>query len=657
MLKENQVFPEDSPDLYNKNTVKEDKPIFSKHMPLNEIPNYLISLKEKFVEENPIDPYKIFLEEFDYYSKNEFRESINEFKDKIKQKISNDDLKKLSLRGLKICDVDMPILNYFAYHKEIEIMKFLFETFENQSLEIFPDFRDKDVLEIALELKNITMINLIINETTKNPPSYKSWKNLSKNIILSLLKFKINNLGSFIDSRSFAIKTNGSLNYSAYFPGFKSFVCDKLPLSEKSIRDFLIKSHKRDDSQNEYLIELRFLDIKDFVLDGEYCLKEINDFYSGENEIYASRVVNALASKHWLAYGIVGYLVKFIFVAFELFYFYSLTDYIPSFPTEKYPTVTADSTILILIVFGIIILLEFIPEFEEVRKKSLKIYLSSEEKLFDFFAIIFFIIMFVYYSMQYHYAVNNEQLTENFLESKLILQGLFYMIVGWRICWMSQILPNFGFYLRMITYTIQYILLFFILFALIIVIICWTLAGAIGDLDKTTDFNWSIGNFLKVYKAAFGDTQDFFQIFEPGTPRYNFIYFLYFVVSIILQVILLNIVITLLAEGYGNLRIHAENLKLKANINSLMGAKGKNKLLLVENKVHYKWYESVLYYIKFSIYNYLLRKTITRENFKGNFFVFSCIADVDRVLADQTKNYYYNGGKTINSLEDFIEHN
>lgn len=627
---------------------------------IEEIQEYLKTLKNEFLKEAPKkNSYQIFLYEYDEYKRNEDKMRFSDFKNKIKSQI--EDFRSLSIRGLRLSNIEVPILNYFAYFYDLETLQFLFEMFQEQELEIFPDFRNFDVLEIAIEQKNLTLIDLIINETTKNPPSYGCWKNLSKKTMIALFKMQVDNLGYFLDSRVFPLKISNHLRFSTNFLHSKSLVCDSLPLLDDDIRNYLIKLPKKNNKDSRTkLTEFYFLDIKNFVSDNDYCFQEINDYYSADNQIYASKVLSAMGYKHWFSYGFMGYLSKFVLIALELFFLFQFTDYIPSLPTEELKTKTGFTSILVLVIFGIIIFLELKTEILELKNSHLSIYLRTEQNIFDIITISLFIIMFVFLCIQYHNTVYDITFPDDFFDRKLFVQGIFYFMVALRILWMLQILPSFGFYLRMITYTIRYIFLFCWIFIGFIIIVCWSFAGVVGDVGLTTSASWSFGNFYRIYKAAFGDTQDFFEILDKETLRYSFSYVAFFIVSLVLQVILLNIVITLLAEGYGNLREYQDRFGLKAIIDANMGVKGTNKIKLVETKLHYKWYESVAFYVKFYVYNYFCGLILSREKFQGNFFVFSYISkNINKKEENLKERYYINSSNRtiINSLDDFEDKN
>ena len=182
----------------------------------------LSTMTNAFLEQTEFEnPYKIILVEYTKYQKTM---NFKTFKENVKKRLSLQDLNILSHKGLFLLNLEMPILNYFAYFLECDILGFLFELFAKVSIEIFPDSYNRDVLEIVLEFKNHNMIELIIKETSKNAPHYRCWKNLSRNTIKKLFNLKIDKMGTFLDSRVFTIQTDWKLMISSHFNLFKSVV-------------------------------------------------------------------------------------------------------------------------------------------------------------------------------------------------------------------------------------------------------------------------------------------------------------------------------------------------------------------------------------------------------------------------------------------------
>ena len=597
-------------------------------------------------EENET-PYKIFLSEYENYQKDISYENFEAFKENVKKRLSKDTVKLLALREEKH---KMPILNFFAYFREIEVMEFIFELFSDVPIEIFPDFENKDFLEIALELNNKAMIDLIIRETSKNPPSFGCWKNLSMKVLKQLFDKEIDNMGTFIDSRVFPIMVDKDLKFSGHFFYTNSLIINQLPLSESIIKDHLIQRPGRNELEQN--TEFRFVDIKEFVYSKDFLFDTINDNYPGENDLYGSNALQALANHHWLSYGYVCYLIKLVIFALEFLFFFKITDYLrsdPSLPSEK-----GGMVVLILVVFYLIIVFEFHTEISELRKSGLRKYFRSDDNIIDVMAITTYLVMVIFYTLQYHYILTSYP--PEFFDKKLVVQGFFYFFMALRILWMFQVFPGMGFYIRMTAYMIRYIFQFFWFFILLIIIVCFSFAGVAGNEGLTQDASWNFGNFYRVYKAALGDSSDFMQIIDNSFARYGYVYFLYYVVSIVLQIIMLNIVITILADGYSDLKNYRKEFSNKTIISSIIRLKANATIVEIPSKKHYKLYESVIFYIRFIFMSYLCNKLLVREKFKGEFFVYSYLTGS---CEEKVKNrdFYVNRftTKISGNLEEIAE--
>ena len=626
----------------------------------SEIQDYLKNLKLTLISKGDESPYKIFLTEYENFTKDISLTTLETFKENIKKRLSSDDIKFLAQRDLRLMNVQMPILNFFAYFYDLEMMAFLFELFSATPLEIFPDFRDKDLLEIAIDFKNRSMIDLIIQETTKNPPSYGSWKKLTGKIMKTLFQFQIDKLGSFMDSRVFPIQVDANLRFSGFFFYTNSIVVDKFPLSDYDIKEKLTEEIK--DPEGLYqTTEFRFLDIKNYVADKNFLLSEINDNFPGDNDIYGSNVISAMAYHHWLTYGYVMYLIKLVIFALEFVFFFKITDYLRSDPSL--PNSTGAIVVVYLVVFYLIIILEFHTEFTELRNSGLRRYISSDDNIIDVFAIGIYSIMVIFYSLQYHYVLTS--FPDGFYDKKLIVQGFFYFFMALRILWMFQVFPGMGFYIRMIAYAIRYIFLFFWFFILLIVVVCFSFAGVAGNEGLTQNTSWNFGNFYRVFKAALGDSGDFMQIIDPSLERYGYIYFLYFVVAIILQIIMLNIVITILADGYADLKNYRKEFSNKTIISSIVRLKSSAVITEIKKteikggeikeKLHYRWYESVFFYIKFIFASYFCNKILTRQKFKGEFFVYSYLTNSCQEKVPNKEFYLNKSYKRVTGTLDEFE--
>lgn len=614
----------------------ENKLLNSTKIDILDIQKQLTDIKNSFLkDQTKQSPYKTFLLEYELFCRRKSASTFSQFKEKI---MNNFDLKALCSKDLLLLDYKMPILNYFAYFLDLDTLQFLFELFEKTPLEIYPDFLDRDVLEIALALKNRTMVQMIIIETTKSPPTIDCWMKLSSDTMNKLYEMEIDKLGSFIDSRAFSIKVDNNLSFSLPFFQTRSFITDKLPIDNEDIKDYLIKPAKSSNSITE-LTEFRFLDIKNYAKDGNYGLEAINNNFPAENDIFSSEVITAMSNKHWYSYGLVGSLMKLILIALELFFFYTISDYLPT--DAKFSVDSGARGIICLVIFYIIVFLEIRTEILEVKSSGLRRYLRSDQNFIDMVALMTYVVMVIFYTMQYHFYTFSSY-PENFLEIKVIVLAFFYFIVALRMLWMFQIFPNFGFYLRMITYTIKSIFLFYWIFLLVIVIICWSLAGLKGDGYLTQQLSWNAGNFFRIYKAAFGDVDDFFGIIDENLMRYGFMYFLYYVISIILTVILLNILITLLGDAYGTLKEYQDQFNQKTIVSCTMAVIGNGKLKKFESKVHYKWHESCIFYVKFFFYAYFREIVLVRERFGGNYFVYSYLAGRNGKEYQKDRDYFLN---------------
>lgn len=112
----------------------------------------LINLKRSLLvlndEINP--PYKTCLYEYECYQKDISYQNFETFKANLKKKLSKDDVKSLAQRELQLGKVQMPILNFFAYFMELEVMEFIFELFSEFPIEFSQISKTKTFWKLRL---------------------------------------------------------------------------------------------------------------------------------------------------------------------------------------------------------------------------------------------------------------------------------------------------------------------------------------------------------------------------------------------------------------------------------------------------------------------------------------------------------------------------
>ena len=565
-----------------------------------------------------------------------------------------------------IAELGMSLLNYIAYYKNGDMMNYLFQIIKrrNCKIEMVPDNFKKDPLQIAIEYKDKFMIDVLIVHMTDNPPEFNKWPNLSRDLFESLFVMKIGKLGALLDSRCFLIRLPRRLADKTYTDKkfiTKSVVLEKDQTFEHSINEFLARHNRPTDKKKEYIqeIELFTTDIVNIAqqeIKGSFLGKILNN-YEKESEIYDSKFLKELLYSKWMIFGKHVFASNFIIVVIEiLIYFVCLANVIENFKFGIYGI--SQNYLYLVCLWGSLIIVIY-GEIKELKNAGFWNYIYSEKNIMDvIFTILFTIINFITtIAGMAHYTLENNSF---YYETFLFLRAFLYVSFLVRCMYIFKIIPKIGFYLRMITYTFKFMLMFLLLFVVLLLCLTVSINSAVFYDDWSVAIAQWFFSYFAFYKLSFGDFSDYFTILPDQNVKSTVLYyFFFFLSSILFSILLLNLVIAILSDGYGKMKDLEDKCITREDMMLIHETNLYTKFITIKEIPHNQIYKRIAFHVGCIFIYLIFHKILIQKKIFGSLFIYSRIKTFEtdnRTLKRNVTNFegfLSYAGKTV-ELENEI---
>ena len=561
----------------------------------------------------------------------------------IKNKILASDIITSSIESMAsgkmmISKFEMNILNFFAYFLNLPGLLIIFNIFleKNCSLVIKKDCFGYDVLGIAIKLKNFNAINLIISNLTQNPPAYGNFPSLNLEMLQALFELGMPNVGPLIDSRFFKIDLKEEASTSYPFVQ-KSAFYDNLPISESDIKRDLIKTKNSKIALRNVKIDV--LDIYDITNTFENMRKfftSIRGNYPVNDSIYICKTLEAIINSKFYSYVFFVLVKNVMILGFEAFMFFLLFTAIGEIITSQIDQIILNST-FIVIFFVINYYISFYLGYTEVKE----IYSSGLKKHFMYFKnwvdLIYFLcllLMTLYSNYLYVYNItekNDLNLTSVFYVLRSVLAFSFCL----RAIYAFLIFNFFGPMLRIICFSFFHCLKILFIYACIIVALIF-IVGCLLRNDSINDsngFNKYPFNFRMLYlvyalfSLMLGDSSTYFEMVEENNQNTGLFYFDYFVITVIMIVIMLNLVISVISEGYGIYNEKQLNYINKTTMDLCLDIDTNYRVVYIKRNQPSQLFYLILDINKFLLSSLILGKAFSYKRVEGKIFAKSQIEE------------------------------
>ena len=558
----------------------------------------------------PISPLiqTLKTERFDEYipdEKNEksqfFKNLVSEIKSSFSQKhdletlfdflcskYSEAEIIRISNDKFSVAEGRTHILNYYALSRRYEFMKVILKLYEKYRIPLFlhKDYLGFDVLEISIRMKDYNMVQTLVDYLIKFPPAMGKLQ-LTKNVLMNLFALRIKNIDKLLDSRIFILKPH-DLNclYSSEFQNSKYLVVED---SDSEAMDYekLVKSNDKSNDEISYIVEAKIIDIEYLLGENnnrkalqefkEFLISIRKTFVSGD-EIYQSEVIEEMVNFLWHVHAKQAFIVNFTWVIVKSCLLYVLGYVLNSINNGIY---WKKVDIFFLFSWYVFIFFDLKTEYQEFKTiKSLRIYLSIKENIIDLLYLLSLTI-FVTMLLSMEITKLNENNSKIFYDILLMDRSIFNFLLSLKIFIMLEISIRIGFYIRLIVFTMKFVLVFYFCFFILILAVSVGIAGSMHS-ERSDDALKSYAEvFLYTYKVSMGDFDDFLDI-NKNSYTQIVVYVYFFFGTGILSILMLNLLVTILGEGFAIMKSKERNHVNQATLASI------TSILLTKNVISYQ---------------------------------------------------------------------
>ena len=579
--------------------------------------------------------------------------NYNVIKDKIlaSDKITSA-IESMASGKMIISEFDMNILNFFAYFLNLPGLLIIFHIFleKNCSPVIKKDCFGYDLLGIVIKLKNFNAIHLIVSKLTQNPPAYGNFPSLNLEMLQALFELGISNIGPLIDSRFFKIDLKEELSHSYPFIQ-KSAFYDNFPISDSDIKKELIETKNSKIALKNVKIEV--LDIYDITNTFENMrkfLKSIQENCGVDDNIYISNTLETLINLKFSSYVFFVLLKNLMILIFELLMFYFLFTAIGEIITTQIDQIILNPT-LIVIVFILIYYISLylgITEIKEICGSGLKKHFSSFKNWVDLLYFLCILVATLYSNYLYVYDIT-ENTDLNLTSIFYVLRSLLAFSFCLRTIFVFLIFDFFGPMLRIICFSFFHCLKILFIYVCFIIALIY-IVGFLFRNDSITDSNGSDKypfNFRMLYfvyglfSLMFGDSNTYFEMVGENNQNTGLFYFDYLVMTIIMIVIMLNLIISVIAEGYAKYNEKKINYINKTTMDLCLDIDSHYNVVYIKRNQPYQWYYLILDINKFLLQSIILGKVFCYKRLEGKFFAKSQVEEnlKDEIILDNSLNW------------------
>lgn len=547
--------------------------------------------------------------------------------DSLSSKYSEIDIFRISNEQFSVTEGKIHILNFYALPRRYEIIKLLLKLYDQYRipLSLHKDYYDLDVLEISIRMKDYNMAQTLVDYLIKYPPAMEKLK-LTKNTLMGLFALGIKNIDKLLDSRIFVLKPY-DLNclYSSQFKNSKYLVVED-PDPESINYKKLVKLNDKSDDNISYLVEVKIIDIENLLGENnkENALQEFKEFlisirktFVSGDEIYQSEVIEEMVNFLWHVHAKQAFIVNFTWVIVKSCLLYVLGYVLNSINNGIY---WKKVDIFFLLSWYLFIWFDFNTEYQEFKTiKSLPIYLSIKENIID---LLYLITLTIFVSMLLAMEISglNEHNSQLFYDILLMDRSIFNFLLCLKIFIMLEISIQIGFYIRLIVFTMKYVLIFYLCFFILILAVSVGIAGSMHS-EHSDDAAKSYAEvFLYTYKVSMGDFDDFLDI-NNGSYTQIVVYVYFFFGTGILSILMLNLLVTILGEGFAIMKSKERNYVNQVTLASI------TSILLTKSVISYQQNKQNAF-LRLILNNFLygFRSTLrTHHQIHGRYLVFSKI--------------------------------
>jgi hypothetical protein len=310
---------------------------------------------------------------------------------------SNDEFHYLMTKAM-VYPLSLNILGFLARTSDLPSTRKLFKLC--QLYNIYPiltlDFENKSAIDIAIEKKNLSLINDLVLFCFKTPQALHRCPAINVSTLTALLDLGVGGAPALLDSRFLDIpieKPLVPLGIGDVFSGsFKSGFANKEDLLR--LYNLYDEKYLNDSSLSLITPEFKILDLPGVLLPTSNFLEEVSEL-EVNNPIFQSRVLTAILDFKWRTYGRAQFLLRgFIQVLFLLVYTANtvylapcrLMDEGASYSWESWGICTKALFSIDIILLGAIFLY-LVKEIQQIYSLSWRRYKRSLWNYIDFLII------------------------------------------------------------------------------------------------------------------------------------------------------------------------------------------------------------------------------------------------------------------------------
>ena len=545
----------------------------------------------------------------------------------------------------------MHILNFFAYKMNLAVLMILFDIFKEIDclINIETDDFHNDVLDIAIKSQFHDMIVLIIEKISENPPGFGKWPSLNAEKLLRLFELRIPCVGKLIDSRFFTLNLKTESLSSFPFRYYKVLFSDSFPIDENQIKSELIKSEPSnfcffESSKLCRKAKIQILDVKDLTKDGKTINKLLNTIAENceiDHDIFASKFLESLIDVKFFSYALFVQLKELIIYIFEaILYAYMMVNRYICAACDQSPV---EETWIGIGICCYIVCYLLVNESREIIKSGFSRYITNPRNVIDILYIVsyssYLIFAVVIVAGQYN---QTSAFDPSPVEQVLRCVALFFLSI--RIFYILQLVDFVGSTVRVIYNSVVYSLKLGIVFLMIMAALTISI-GALQNTNATINTNkYNLYLVYAIYSLVLGDTSTYFELAYENPTLISLYYVIYFAISSVLIIIMLNLWITVIADGYGRGKEILKNYSNKSYFDLIL-ADDNNYSFKNKKSKRTKW----IHYLRDGILEFfkLIFKGEISVNrwLEGSYYVISHIPTVEETFSDlktQSKKLIFN---------------
>lgn len=623
----------DSPSNINRNKISEIQEN------LREYYQKLISEPNKTEIENILIELETFAQDKNYAE--------------MKQNLQTSNLNLMrdaSSGAFRIPKYRLPLLNWFAYLCNIPTLVILCDIITEQQLEfvILEDENKNDLLDIGIALGDYSLLVVIIRFLAKVKPKFGTWRGLTANKITDLMEMKIAEVGLLLDSRLFKVEISNDIKYSHSFSRPKTRFYDNLPNEKDIQRD--LKSKKaisRKTGKKSIMVEI--LDIPEMLEHKDNINKVLRSVwynYSGFSDIYKSRTVLALVNHKFFTYGLYAQLKEGIIFAFEAYMYRQLcVIFFLNCKECNYEFLSSYNVYLALSYYIICYL--FINELKELYSSRFGYFLKWKNILDVLYAVswtLFSIgISLVFHK---HYFRIDYPMFIAFAQS---VSSIFVVLLCLKGVYISQMFEFIGSMIRIVIFSIFYSVKLFIVVVILVVILTLGLGQTFYAKANVDGSAQSTQITFYTFLMIFGDSSEFRGL-QDEYPGVTWLLYAYYLVASVVFLVMLNLLITVIGEGYGEVKEQEKNFAIQTMLDVCLDIDDNNQLKFRKPRVKKTIISRVQDFAVFCFYSIFLSKIIVDLKNSGRVFAISTIMGNDDLFALRNKKEYININEEVKHL-------